>query len=50
MAKYLFYLETDGGERIEWRNLSQRAAVMLYNMTYKSNQNLKCFGWEEQTN
>ena len=47
MNKYMFYVETENGARIEWRGLSQRTAVMMYNMTYKANQNLKRFGWEE---
>ena len=47
--KYMFYLETDGGERIEWRNLPRRTALMLYNLTYKSRggPNMKRFGWGE---
>jgi len=49
MNKYMFYLETENGARIEWRGLSQRTAIMMYNLTYKANmmQNLKRFGWEE---
>jgi len=49
MNTYMFYVETKDGSRIEWSGLSQRTAVMMYNMTYKAykaKQNLKCFGWE----
>jgi hypothetical protein len=52
MNTYMFYVETEDGARIEWRGLSQRTAIMMYNLTTKNTRtrhgrDLKRYGWEE---
>ena len=49
--KYKFYLEING-EQVEWTNLTQRTAKMMYNTTLNNcrmrrEYNLN-FGWEVQ--
>ena len=55
MNKWMFYLETENGARIEWRGLSQSTATTMYNITlehlrithsYKE-QHPRCFGCEK---
>ena len=47
-SKYRFYIETTGGETIEWRGLSLTVAKSMYNYTDKSQPlHVKRCGWEE---
>ena len=51
MDKYRFYVEING-ELVEWTNLTERTAKMMYNTTYKNCRMLRehdlNFGWEKQ--
>ena len=44
--RYKFWLETDEGQRVEWRSLSERQARDMYNRTRASHpDNVRLFGW-----
>ncbi len=46
--KHLFWIETASGERIEWRNLSERQALEMYRRTQAwVPDNVNAFGWED---
>ena len=51
MDKYRFYVEING-ELVEWTNLTERTAKMVYNATLKNchylHTPLHSFGWEKQ--
>jgi len=47
MTVYLFFIETDDGERTEWRGLTGKQARDMYALTEKRQPyNVKRFGWE----
>ena len=47
--RYRFWLETDSGERIEWRSLSDRQALEMYRRTRAAHpDNVRMFGWSPQ--
>ena len=44
--RYRFWLETDSGQRIEWRSLSERQAREMYNRTRAAHPlGVPLFGW-----
>ena len=44
--RYKFWLETDSGERILWRSLSERQAREMYNRTRAAHpEGVSLFGW-----
>lgn len=44
--RYKFWLETDSGERIEWRSLSERQAREMYTRTRVYHPDgVRLFGW-----
>ena len=44
--RYRFWLETDLGQRIEWRSLSERQAREMYNRTRAAHPlGVPLFGW-----
>lgn len=47
--KFLFYITTKEGERIEWRGLSKKDALLMYNTTDKTRWEsvMRGFGWRE---
>ncbi len=48
--KYCFYIVTDEGKTVEWRNLTETAAKAMYRATQKSMPaGVDRYGWEEQT-
>lgn len=48
MKSYMFWIETVGGERIEWRRLSAAQAKSMYANTEKwLPDTVHRFGWEE---
>lgn len=45
---YRFYIETPGGETIEWRGLTKKQARDMYAYTNAHQpSNVVCSGWEE---
>lgn len=45
---YVFWLETNDGERIEWRRLSKSRAEAMYSATDRwMPENVKRYGWEK---
>ena len=45
--KHVFWIETASGERIEWRNLSERQALEMYRSTQAwVPDNVNAFGWK----
>ena len=54
--KYLFYIETDRGNRMEWINLTKKEALIFNSMTNHwfdtdlHNSKITRFGWEEIRN
>jgi len=52
--KYIFWIEVEDGaggiNRVEWCNLTQRTAKMMYNLTDTNchEHNVKRYGWGEQ--
>ena len=56
MDKYVFYIEVENGaggvDVVEWTNLTERTAKMMYNATRKNchylHNPLHSFGWEKQ--
>lgn len=48
--KYCFYIVTDDGTTVEWRNLTETVAKTMYRATQKSlPAGVERYGWEEQT-
>lgn len=50
--RYLFYIETKHGNRMEWTNLTKQEALVFNTMTNKLfdtelNNKITRFGWEE---
>jgi hypothetical protein len=46
--KFLFYIETLSGERVEWAGLTIHKAKQMHSHTAKHEPiNLKSFGWRE---
>jgi len=44
--RYKFWLETDSGERVLWRSLSERQAREMYNRTRVAHpEGVRQFGW-----
>ena len=46
---FCFWIETEGGERVFWRDLSRQMAVRMHNATSKRASGAKRWGWYEQT-
>jgi hypothetical protein len=44
---FVFWIETDGGERVFWRDLSRQMAVRMHNATGRCSV-AKRWGWYEQ--
>ena len=44
--RYKFWLETDLGDRIVWRSLTERQALEMYRRTRAAHpDNVRMFGW-----
>lgn len=51
MKTYTFFIETEDGERTEWRGLTLKQARDMNAFTHKRIPvNVKCFGWEPTDN
>ena len=54
MDKYKFWIELENGaggvDVVEWTNLTERTAKMMYNATRKNcrTNEVKRYGWEKQ--
>lgn len=45
---YVFYMEMDSGERVEWRGLSLHQARTMHRITeQRIPDNVHAFGWEQ---
>lgn len=48
MKYYVFWIETDSGERTEWRGLTAKQAMTMYEATSNRTPNsVRRFGWGE---
>jgi hypothetical protein len=47
VSRYRFYIETEDGQTIEWRGLTDRMAKAMYTQTDNHTpSNVKAYGWE----
>jgi len=48
MKYYVFWIETDSGERTEWRGLTAKQAMTMYESTNnRTPYSVRRYGWEE---
>jgi hypothetical protein len=46
--RFLFFIETQDGKKVEWRDLTKTKARQMYSYTDKSQpSNVARYGWEE---